>query len=445
MDIELYGKSIIDKAISGGGDEAEVYVSKKKSTNIGVKGQKVDSFEQSATLETAIRVIKDGKLGFSYTTITDGQAVGRLVKEAIENALSNEPDKYTSFAAKAGKLPELGIYDSNLPSISEAEKIDRAMRVEKSALSYDSRVDKVRSASYGDTTKEILILSSSGLNVSWLETICGSSIEVTAKDENGSEVGSDYDYQRYYSNLKVEEIGIRGAKTAIDMLGGRNIETRSVPVIIENTVASQFLSILASSFKGDSVQKGKSMLIGKTGLSIVSPKVNIIDNGRLEGGIGSSPVDDEGTPTKCNVLINKGILTGFLHNRYTAAKENIESAGNGTRGSFKLPPSVGLTNLYINKGTLSVEDLMSDIGDGFYITEAMGVHTADPISGDFSIGTSGLWIKGGKKAYPVRGVAIAGNMLDLFMDIVEVGNDLRFFGGIGSPSLRIKNLTVCGK
>src|SRR3990172_1128754 len=161
-----------------------------------------------------------------------------------------------------------------------------------------------------------------------------------------------------------------------------------------------------------------------------------------EGGIGSAPVDGEGTAAGKTLLIEKGYLKAFLHNIYTANKWKTASTGNGVRGGFKGLPGVGITNLFIEKGNISMEDLIKGIDKGIHISEAMGVHTANPISGDFSIGIAGHWIENGKFSFPVRGVVMAGNIFGLFKGVEAIADDLRFFGRIGSPSIKISEAVI---
>lgn len=165
-------------------------------------------------------------------------------------------------------------------------------------------------------------------------------------------------------------------------------------------------------------------------------------------GIGTKPVDDEGMPGSKKTLISEGRLTGFIHNTYTAKKDGAASTGNAVRGSFKSLPGVDVTNLYIEpaekprvKGQGN-NSLIKSVSKGILVLDAMGVHTANPISGDFSIGISGLWIENGEVAYPVKEALISGNILDMFKKVKGVGNDLRFYGSIGSPSLLIGEMDI---
>jgi PmbA protein len=211
------------------------------------------------------------------------------------------------------------------------------------------------------------------------------------------------------------------------------------PVILDNSVATEFLGIFSSLLSSESVQKGKSLLAHRQGEEVVNPLVSIVDDGLMEHKLGSRPFDDEGVPTSRKYLIKNGVLQGFLYNVYTAKKDGVMSTGNAVRGAFSGLPTVGPTNLYIpaSPSSSDPEDLCRVMDRGLYITDAMGIHTANPISGEFSIGVSGLWIDGGVVKHPVKEAVISGNILDLFRRVSSVGSDLRFYGNVGSPSLLI--------
>ncbi|MDP3050193.1 MAG: metallopeptidase TldD-related protein, partial [Eubacteriales bacterium] len=189
---------------------------------------------------------------------------------------------------------------------------------------------------------------------------------------------------------------------------------------------------------------GRSLFAGRMGERVASDLVTIVDDGTLPGGINSGPCDGEGVPTSRTVVIEHGVLTSFLHNTYTAAKDGLVSTGNGVRGSFKGSPEVGTTNFYLSPGKTEREQLLEELDSGLLVTEVMGMHTANPISGDFSVGASGLWVENGRVSHPVRGMAIAGNITDLLMKIDAVGSDLQFFGGKGAPTVRVRQMMVTG-
>ncbi|MEG3070470.1 MAG: metallopeptidase TldD-related protein [Candidatus Syntrophopropionicum ammoniitolerans] len=192
------------------------------------------------------------------------------------------------------------------------------------------------------------------------------------------------------------------------------------------------MGIISSALTAEAVQKGRSLFAGKLGNRVAADVVTLIDDGTLEGGIGSAPFDGEGVPTGRTVLIDRGVLQQYLYNTYTAAKDGVHSTGNGVRGTF-MTPEVGVTNLFIEAGQTPVAELFQDVASGLYVTEVMGMHTANPISGDFSVGVAGLLIENGEITAPVRGMAIGGNIIELFNNIDAVGDDLQFFGSRGCP------------
>jgi PmbA protein len=319
------------------------------------------------------------------------------------------------------------------------------MAMEREAFAVDLRIKRIRKASANFSAAETVIANTRGALVSYQGTAVSSSIEVVAEEKGESQAGSDFDVNRFYSKVAIEEVGRRAARKALDLLGARTIASVKAPVVLDAEVAQEFLAIMASGFSAESVQKKRSLFIGKLGLEVVSPLITVYDDGLLEGGLGTAPSDDECVPTKKKTVIDRGRLSLFLYNTYAANKDGTVSTGNGMRGGFKGMPMVGVTNLYVEPGRMSLNELIGATAGGLYVTEVMGMHTANPISGDFSVGATGFWVENGKKTYPVREITIAGNILDLMKNIDAVGSDLKFTGRINCPSLRIRELSIGGK
>jgi PmbA protein len=228
------------------------------------------------------------------------------------------------------------------------------------------------------------------------------------------------------------------------MLGARQAETKRSPAVIENTVAVDLLQAFSGAFLGDNVGKGKSMLSGLMGKDVVSKVISINDDGLLKGGWATSAFDGEGAAMQTTPLINKGRLAGFLYDTYWAKLAGVESTGNAARGGFKSLPTVGVSNIYIEGGDNDLGELFKEMGTGFFITELMGAHTINTITGEFSIGAQGFWVEDGRIQYPVRSMAIAGDLLGLFSKVEMVGSDLRFIGSTGAPALLLSALDVSG-
>ncbi|MBF0520288.1 MAG: TldD/PmbA family protein, partial [Nitrospirae bacterium] len=220
-------------------------------------------------------------------------------------------------------------------------------------------------------------------------------------------------------------------------------------IVMDNSVAVDFLSLIASSLSSENVQKGKSMLSGKLSQAIISKHVNIIDDATMPKNSASRPFDSEGVPSQRTVLINEGTLKGYLYNLYTAKKDNVRSTGNAARGGIKGFPLVGSSNLYIEPAVekykyKNLDEMFKEMGTGLYITDAMGVHMANRITGDFSVGVSGILIENGVRAFPFKEAVMSGNLLDFFKNIEAFTSEIKFYGRYGSPSLLIKDVDISG-
>lgn len=427
-------------------DAAEVFLRSSASTSIEVKEQKVDAFDRAKDIGAGLRILAGGKMGFSFTTDLSEHSLEKLARSALTNAQNVGPDPFHAIPDKpATDYQTISLFDPELVALSEKEKIERVMAMEREAFGVDPRIKRIRKASASFSESETLIMNTRGAEVSYRGTAASSSIEVVAEEKGESQAGSDFDVKRFYRKLMIEEVARRAAKKALDLLGARHIDSVKAPVILDAEVAGDFLSIMASGFSAESVQKQRSLFIGKLGTEVTAPLITVYDDGLLAEGLGSAPSDDETVPMKKKTVIDKGRLALFLYNTYTANKDRTVSTGNGMRGGFKGIPGVGVTNLYIEPGNNTLEELISSMGSGLYVTEVMGTHTANHISGDFSVGATGFWIEKGRRAHPVREITIAGNILDLMKNVDAVGSDLRFSGRIGSPSLRVMELSIGGR
>jgi len=367
------------------------------------------------------------------------------VAQALANASSVARDPFRIMPGPAPGYPVLDLYDPRIMAASVEEKIELAKIMEDTAKKYDSRVKIIENSSYTDYESEISLINSLGADLSYKSAFCGIFMAVVAMEGSDSQTGLAINYNMKYDLLDAPATGREAASRAVRMLGAATVPSQVLPVIFEPYVATGFLGLLAPALTAEAVQKGRSLFAGKTGQKVAADIINIIDDGSLQGGINSAPFDGEGVPTSRKKLISCGVLEGFLHNTYTAAKDGTASTGNGVRSSYKSPPEVGETNLFIESGHSSQADMIGSLEKGLLVTEVMGMHTANPISGDFSVGVSGLMIEKGRPAYPVKGAAIAGNIIEVMKKVKGVGNDLTFFGGRGSPTLLIEEMSLSGK
>jgi PmbA protein len=275
-------------------------------------------------------------------------------------------------------IPHLDLFDRNLSKISEKEKIEHIKEMEHATLSADTRIKKIQKAEYEEVTNYVTLINSKGLDLEREGTHCIMSMMALAEDNNSSELGFEFNSARIYTDLDPIKIGMNAAKRATD-----------------NHI-------------------------------IASPRIQLIDDGLYPRGLGSAPFDDEGIPQKTTLLVKEGKLLSYLFDRYWSQKTGSQLTGNSVRVQISSPPSTSVSNLFMHAGPVSFEQLLLIMDNGFFINELMGVHMVDPVSGDFSLGASGMWIEKGKAVFPVKGVTISGSIHNLFSAVEELGDDLRF-------------------
>lgn len=444
LDQSSIAQYVIDTTKSKGVKEAETFILDSNELTVEVAEKKVENLKSAREKGLGLRVIINNKQGFAYTSDLSKKAINKVIDKAIHNADEVEIDENWTMAHPFEKYPSIDIYDEKIFNVSLEEKIDKAKEIEEFAKSYDSRVKITEKAVYNDASYNVGLYNSLGLSCSYSGSYCGGYAAVVGQQDNDNQTGFALQYTLKFKDLDTQTIGREAGKKAVRMLGASTIKSALLPVVLDPHTMTSFLGIMQTALSAESVIKGKSFLAGKEGEIIAGQCVNIVDDGTMEGRLGSSPFDGEGTPTSKTELLKDGRLKGFLHNMYTAKKTKSNSTGNGVRGSFKTVPNVGITNLYLDKGEITPEDLINDIGYGLYVTDVMGIHTANPITGNFSLGASGLLIEKGKFTKPFKGVAIAGNMKDFLMDIEGIANDITFFVSKGAPTVRIKTMSVSG-
>ena len=442
------GSEIVDslvKMLKRRVDDWEIFYSSQNGLSIEVKDGRVDAFKVSSNEGVGLRVIKDKRLGFSFTSFLAKDPLNELVESAITGSKGVTADEFLCLPLPQKTAAEKPLlFDSMLAKISEEDKIQKAINLEQAAKDFDRRVTKIRKAGYSESFFQTRFVNSAGIDADNSATFVSSSVTVVAEEKGEAQMGWEMDMSHFVKDVDVERIGRDAAKRAVDMLGARTIKTVKCPVLIENIIVSEFLEIIAPSFHADNVSKGKSMLKGKQDTKVFNEKVAIWDDGLLSNGWGTSQYDGEGVPRQKTCLINNGVCAGFLYDTYWAKRAGAASTGNAARHNFKSFSNIGISNLYLEGGDTDFNGLLSSIGNGFLITNVLGAHTANPITGDFSFGASGFWIEGGNISYPVRGAAVSGNMLLLFSNVEVVGSDMRFLGNIGAPGLIISEMEISG-
>ncbi len=425
--------------------QAEAYVLHSDELTIEVRDGRVETLKKAEEIGLGLRVIQSARQGFSYTTDLKPESIRETIARALDAARYTSADQHNVLPEPGGNYPVLATFDEAIEKMDLDTKVEMARQIELAARQHDRRVKIIESSGYEDSRHSVAVVNSKGLEAFQKGSFAGIYISLMAEENGEVQTGFAFEARRALGDIDPKRVGEEGAYNAVRLLGARSAPSQALPCIMEPYVMTSFLSVLSGSLCADAVQKGKSALAGKIGAVIANQLVSLVDDGTYANGIASFPFDGEGHPSEKTLLINEGRLNGFLYDAYTAHKDGVTSTGNGVRGSFRGLPGVGTTNFFLMAGSKSPQNLREGLDRGLYVTEVMGMHTANPISGDFSVGASGIMIENGQLTFPVRGITIAGNLYSFLQDIDGVADDLRFYGGMGSPTVRVKSLSIAGE
>jgi PmbA protein len=436
--------TVLREVAGRGGGDAELSVTRTRDRRYEAREGRLDGIALADTVAFGLRVFRDGRMGFSYGFHGDATDFARMVEEAIFCADASDPDPAYGLPDASGPAADLPLYDPSVETVAEAEKGEFARILEAGVLARDPRVKRVRTAALRETVATVSLFHSRGFSATRRVSLCSAHVETVAEENGDAQTGYGFGVARSLRGLNAAAIADEGATRALRMLGAVRPKTGEYKVVLENAAAAELLDVLIPSFLASQVAKGKSMFAGKVGKMVASRAVTIEDDPLDPGGSGAEPFDAEGTSTRRRELIAEGELRGFLADAFWGRKMGTGTTGACRRPGPKAPPTVGISNLRIAPGAHSPAALCEAVGDGILLTEFLGIHTADPVSGDFSVGASGIRIAGGALAGPLHGFAVSGNILGLLETVEASGSDFRWFGNVGAPSLLVRAISVGG-
>lgn len=439
-----FAKTGIQRARQMGADHAELFVVKSRSLEVEIKDGSLEQIKQSDSQGVGLRVMKGKRQGFSFSSDFRSSALDRMVTQAIANSSYNDEEPALYFPGPGKKYPQLDLYDADTGNHSLDEKIELARETARCAERYAAQVQRIERSGYEEGDVEMWLANSNGVLLHQKGNYCG--LFCLALGEKDAEQQSGYGMDSCIAlrDLSPERAGNMAGRRAVQLLGAAPVSSGVMDLVLEPLIAMQMLGIISACFSGEAVLKNKSFLAGRLGECVASPELTLIDDGTLPNRLGSASFDGEGTASQRTVLLENGVLQNYLYDCLSAAKAGKSSTGNGMRGSYKGTPHISTSNYYLQAGGQTPARLVGDVERGIYVTEILGAHTANPVSGDFSFGASGILIEHGRLSRPVRGIAIAGNFQQLLQKVSGVGNDLTFYGSQGAPTVRISDISVSG-
>lgn len=450
MDIREFKDQVFAAGREAGLEEMEVYVSRSKDFSVRIFQEEVDDYTVSLEQGVGFRARYGGKVGYAYVEAVDEDSIKLLVEGAKANAQIIDSDDEIVFFAGSAEYPEVVAFNGELGKVSPEERIEFAKTLETEAFATDSRVALVNWATTGYGETDVYIANTKGLEQSFSRNAAYSFVSAMVKEGETVKTGGRFLFKNDWSQFDAKKQAQEAVQEGVSLLDASTVKSGEYRVLLRYDVVQDLLSTFSSVFSAEAVQKGLSLLGGKLGEQIASPKVTLIDDPLLPNGGASAPFDAEGVATKTKEVIAQGTLTTFLHNLKTAKKDGVESTGNAFRASFKSPVGISPSNFYIKPGEKSYDELVQELGSGLIIIDVQGTHSgANPVSGDFSLGAYGYLVENGKITRAVDQITIAGNFFKLLESVEEIGSDLEFgipgYGGnVGSPSLIIEKLAIAG-
>lgn len=452
-------KEVLAKALSTGGDFAEIFAEDSINNNIALVNGKIDSAVAGRDFGIGIRIFKGFKSVYAYTN--DKSLQGMLetaykascaIGELKENVDINIMERINANIHPILYVPS---------TIQNMNKIEVMKRTYKSAKDYSKEIAQV-TVNYLDKDQKVLIANSDGLFTQ--DRRIRTRISISSIASNGIENQVGYESPgrfmgfEMFNSVDVEYLAKEASKSAVTMLHAKNCPAGKMMVAIENGFGGViFHEACGHALEASSVAKGNSVFCDKIGKQIASTKVTAIDDGTMKNLWGSLNIDDEGTKTRRNVLIENGILRSYMIDKLNARRMNMEETGSSRRESYRYAPTSRMTNTYIDNGDDENDAILASIDEGLY-AKKMGGGSVNPITGEFNFAVAeGYLIKNGEIQEPVRGASLIGKGSEILMKIDMVGKNLAQGQGmcgsssgsiptnVGQPLIRVSDITVGGR
>jgi len=443
MESRLYAKALMELALREGCSGAEVCITENDEFSVGVLEGNVEEYSVSSTFALGLRVQLNGHNGYAYSEVMEDKE--RLVKEAMDSARSVMTEEEHPMAEPA-LYPEVPAKEDAYANLDEQGKIQLCKDLEQQALKVNDMVQRVAICRVVTAGGKFSIYNTRGLKAERSDRISCCYVEPVIK--SGEELKDGFAFRADKEAMDIEGCAKEAVDEAVAQLNASPVPGGNYKILLRNDAAASLLGAFSGMFSADAVQKGLSALAGKEGEIVASELITIVDDPLL--AYNPAAFDDEGTPSVCKNVVEKGRLNTYLHNLKTAKKAGVKSTSNGGRGSAGSPVGVRPTNFFIQAGDKTFDELVKELDCGLIITDFSGMHAGvNPISGKFSLLCKGRKVENGQDVGAVNEITLSGGFEEMLKAVSAVGNDMRFSmpGGssFGSPSLIVESMSVSGR
>ena len=425
------------KAIENDCDAYEIYIDESKSIELDSRKEELNFAKEEIERGVGIRVIKNNKVGFAFTSNMD--KIAETAAQSIENTKLNKTDENYAFA-EVEKVPEIKkVYDKKFNDLS----LDESIEFLKNTI--DTTIDQgcdITGSGFSASEGRSLIINSNGVSIEDEGTGFGIGLSVTIQKDGQIATAYNSQSSRFF-DLDGEKLAIEVCNLAKSSLDTKPIDTNDYDVVLDYYAATGLLQTFISAFNGENVMRGRSILKDKMGMEIANPNLTIVDNPLLENGMCTSKCDGEGSVSEKTELVKDGVLNSFIYDIYTANKQGVNTTSNGLRGSYLTTPMISPTNVEFKFDEM--KDL-SEIDKGVLTTSVLGAHTANPISGDFSVEASNAFkIENGELTDPINKAMISGNIFEIMKKVEGLKSEIKQYGQFIIPKLLVHDLRVVGQ
>ncbi len=448
-DLLALAQSIVARA--SGSEQIEVFVASSTEVDVEAYQGAIESLTTASSDGIGIRVLRDGaggaQVGSAWAGSLDEEAISDALREARDNVQFASEDEFLAFARPDGVLPvSLELVSDDIERVSLDEKIAMAIALEQAVRHGDPRIRQVDSASYSDYRAASAIASTTGIAARYARTGAYLSVSPIASDGKDDQSGWGLSAGRGPRDLSIEQAAEDAIRRATRMLGATKPKSRKTVAVFDPRTAASLMSIIGGSLSGEAVVRGRSFFAGRLGEMVGSSDITLVDDPTDARHFAASIFDGEGLACRRNTLIEDGVLKAFVYDTVSARRAGTTSTGSALRGGIGGSPSAGCRALQMTPGQLNQAEIFEAIGDGVFVESLSGVHSGvNPISGDFSVGITGLVIRDGQLAEPIREATVASTLQRMLQDVIYVGSDQEWLpGSAAGQTIAIDGISVSG-